>query len=381
MLVSGITLTVRIGNQKPKNVSRAFIDAIQSVQVIHSDQGRSGFEIIFQIGRLGAREQKDYHLVKEPDLNPGNRVILIVTLQAKAYLLMDGIITHQELSPSAEPGASTFTIKGEDVSVMMDRKESPVEHPKENDKVIVEQILRNYRKYGIKADVAKPPVDAPSLKQRIPVKHGTDLHYIQKLAQRYAYVFYVEPGPKSGENTAYWGPPKKPREQPQKALTVNMGAFTNVDSINFQHNALEPTLVEGRVQDRKTNEIRGVKIMQSQRPALAKNPSLNQKNEDFLRITQFQQTGHLVSTAETRAQSMTDRSVDNAVYVSGELDTVRYGALLEIRQLVGLRGVGYRYDGLYYVKQVVHKLRKGEYKQGFTITREGLDTNVSSLPV
>ncbi len=379
MLVSGITLNVRIGKQTPKNVSRDFIDAIQSVEVIHSDQGHSGFEIIFQIGRLGRPDQKDYRLVTNPLLEPGNRVILIVTLQAKAYLLMDGIITHQELSPSAEPGASTFTIKGEDVSVVMDRKESPVEHPQQDDKVIVEEILRNYRKYGIKADVTDPPVDAPSRQERIPVKHGTDLNYIQKLARRYAYVFYVEPGPKSGQNTAYWGPPKEPREKPQKALTINMGGFTNVDSINFQHNALEPTLVEGRVQDRKTNEIEKVNTKRSQRPSLAKTPSLN--NQILRRTTQFKQTGHLLTTAQTRAQSMTDRSVDSAISVRGELDTVRYGALLEVRQLVGLRGVGYRHDGVYYVKQVVHKLRKGEYKQGFTITREGLDTNDERLPV
>lgn len=379
MLVSGITLTVRIGKKTPKNVSRNFIDAIQSVEVIHSDEGHSGFEIIFQIGRLGRRDQKDYRLVSDPLLEPGNRVILIVTLQAKAYLLMDGIITHQELSPSAEPGASTFTIKGEDVSVVMDRKESPVEHPQQDDKVIVEQILRKYRHYGVIADVTKPPVAAPSRQERIPVKHGTDLNYIQELAELYSYVFYVEPGPKSEQNTAYWGPPKQPREQPQKALTINMGAFTNVDSINFQHNALEPTLVEGRVQDRKTNKIDNLTINKSGRPSLAKKPSLN--NQTLRRTTQFKQTGHLFSTAQTRAQSITNRSVDNAVSVRGELDTVRYGALLEIRQLVGLRGVGYRHDGVYYVKEVVHKLRKGEYKQSFTITREGVNTNVSSLSV
>jgi hypothetical protein len=39
---------------------------------------------------------------------------------------------------------------------------------------------------------------------------------------------------------------------------------------------------------------------------------------------------------------------------------------------VGLRGAGHSFDGLYYVKSVTHNIRRGEYKQSFTLTREGL---------
>ena len=39
--------------------------------------------------------------------------------------------------------------------------------------------------------------------------------------------------------------------------------------------------------------------------------------------------------------------------------------------LVGVRGVGNSYDGSYYVKQVTHRLKLGEYKQSFSLSREG----------
>ena len=39
--------------------------------------------------------------------------------------------------------------------------------------------------------------------------------------------------------------------------------------------------------------------------------------------------------------------------------------------LVGLRGAGFTYDGLYYVKSVSHAISKGQYKQRFSLTREG----------
>ena len=42
-----------------------------------------------------------------------------------------------------------------------------------------------------------------------------------------------------------------------------------------------------------------------------------------------------------------------------------------------MRGAGSAYDGLYYVKSVTHNIKRGEYKQSFTLTRNGL---ISTLP-
>ena len=42
-----------------------------------------------------------------------------------------------------------------------------------------------------------------------------------------------------------------------------------------------------------------------------------------------------------------------------------------------MRGAGPAFDGLYYVKSVTHKIKRGEYKQNFTLTRNGL---VSTVP-
>jgi hypothetical protein len=55
----------------------------------------------------------------------------------------------------------------------------------------------------------------------------------------------------------------------------------------------------------------------------------------------------------------------------GEVDTVRYGHVLRARGLVGIRGAGISYDGHYYVKSVTHHLSRGEYRQGFSVSREG----------
>ena len=51
--------------------------------------------------------------------------------------------------------------------------------------------------------------------------------------------------------------------------------------------------------------------------------------------------------------------------------------MLKARRLVGVRGAGVAFDGLYFVKTVTHKISRGSYTQDFTLVRNGL---VSTLP-
>jgi hypothetical protein len=94
----------------------------------------------------------------------------------------------------------------------------------------------------------------------------------------------------------------------------------------------------------------------------------------LLSLSKFQ-----TAQADGHAQAITGRSVDDVVTVTEELDTLRYGALLQLRGLVDFRGVEYSYDGFYYVKSVTHKISRGQYKQNFTITREGVGTTTQRV--
>jgi hypothetical protein len=92
-----------------------------------------------------------------------------------------------------------------------------------------------------------------------------------------------------------------------------------------------------------------------------------------IRTTLLEQgTGALDETqARARAQGITDKSVDNVVTAQGELDGLQYGGVLKPRGIVGVRGAGLTHDGSYYVKSVSHSISKGQYKQRFSLTREG----------
>ena len=147
----GIYLTLLIGPTIPAPVPSVLTDALKSMEVKNTDEGRDGFQITFTLGRSGQPNSdfSDYPLINNPLLKPFNRVIIILTFGASPKVLIDGFITHQQLNPSNEPGKSTLTITGEDVSIMMDMEEKSDTHPNQSDVDIVTQIILSYGQYGL----------------------------------------------------------------------------------------------------------------------------------------------------------------------------------------------------------------------------------------
>jgi hypothetical protein len=369
MSLLGTHLTLLLGPTVPVPAPPGFLEDFERAEITHRDEGRSGFQVTFRVGRTSA-DLLDYALLASPLLRPMNRLVLVITFNCIPQVLMDGIITDQQFAPGSRAGESTLTVTGEDVSVMMDLEEKSAEHPAQPEAVIALKIIASYAQYGLIPMVIPPPsIDIPLPTERVPVQQGTDLEYLREMAGRFGYVFYITPGPAPLTNTAYWGPPVR-MGVPQKAISINMGPNSNADIPSFRYDSLATTFVAGQVQDRMLNQTLPVRTFASTRLPLVSQPAW--ATQPHTRTRQFRQSGLNTVQAYTRAQAEIDASTDRVVEVTGELDAARYEALLRPRGLVGLRGAGYSYDGFYYVKSVTHNVRKGEYKQNFTLTREGL---------
>jgi hypothetical protein len=370
------TLTLLVGPTVPVPAPPDLLDALDQVEVSTAVRGRSGFQLSFSAGRSGPADLIDYPLLSRPTLRPFGRVVLLITFGGAPKVLMDGVITHRELTPGTAPGGGRLTVTGEDVSVMMDLEEKNAEHPAQAESVIAVVLIASYPTYGLIPQVIPPPlIDPPIPIERIPVQRGTDLAYLNEMAARFGFVCYVIPGPAPMTNTVYWGPPVR-AGAPQRALTVDMGAETNVQHISFRNDGLAPTKVRGVIQDRTTNQAIPVQSVASLRVPLSAEP-------DWLtlpagRTTLTTGSGLSTSQALARAQGAMDASTDS-VTATGTLDALRYGELLSARGLVGLRGAGYTHDGLWYVKQVSHRIRRGEYTQSFTLTRDGSGSTVPAV--
>lgn len=366
-MLKGLHLTLLIGPAVPVPAPPPVIDALTSIQVT-SGRDRSGFQITFAVSKksplLTTMLPAGYF---DPMIT---RVIIIVTVGGMPNVLMDGIVTRQELTPSNQPGQSTLTITGEDLSVLMGVVEMPfMRWPAMPEIARVNAILAKYAVFGI-IPIVIPPIftDVPVPTKSIPTQTGTDLDYIKLLASRHGYVFYVEPGPAPGASIAYWGPDIR-QPVPQPALNVNMAPHDNVESLQFSLDGLAKKIVVITIYDPVTEKITipiplpNISILRPPLGARLTPPAKVEFPESISKLN--------VSQALARALGV-PFSASDAITGSGQLDVLRYGRVLRSRQLVGVRGAGIAYDGLYYVQSVTHNIKRGDYKQNFNLSRDGL---------
>lgn len=378
MTLANIQLSLLIGQLMPLPAPAELMRALQSVSINQSYDGPGGFQIVFRAER-GAALSLDYALFNNPRLKPGSRVVLTAAIKGTPRVLMDGIIDHYQFNPASGSTGASLTVSGEDLTALMNMVEVSLEYPGMGDWEIALLVLAKYAALGV-MPVVIPPLSSPISDplEEIPQQSDTDRGYLQALAAKHSYVFSLQPGPVPLMSQAYWGPLIK-IGLPQKALTVDMGAATNVESINFTYDAQTPTQVYGAVSDADTELVVPVLTMTSTNlPPLVMEPALL-ANQPFVRKSMLRYQGPDALEGQQLAQAITNQSTEAAVTASGTLDVLRYGDVLTAPGLVGVRGVGQSYDGYYYVKSVDHQLSPGEYKQNFTLSREGLGSLIPEV--
>jgi hypothetical protein len=382
-MLKGVLLTLQMGPAVPAPVPLEVIEALTSVQVTVGSGQRSGFQLTFGASKQSLLART---LIPAGYFDPMIRVIIVVTVNGSPEVIMDGLITRQQLTPSNEPGQSTLVITGEDVSQAMDLTGLPkIPFAAMPPEARVALLLAKYAVLGIVPEVIPSiMINVQNPADRIPTQDGTDLQYITQLANEVGYVFYVEPGPVPGMNRAYWGPEIKVGAV-QPALSVNMDSQTNVESINFTYDGLTKTLyllfIQALISPAK------VPIPIPVPDVTPLNPPLGVKPAPPLHVKLIgeapgakETTKYSPVQAAATGLAAAAKSAD-VITGSGTLDVVRYGQPLRARQLVGVRGAGPAYDGLYYVKSVTHDIKHGEYKQNFTLSRNALIPFSSTVPV
>lgn len=361
-----IHLTLMMGKTIPVPVRLPLSDALLNAQVTVTAGQASGFQLVFDLAKIAVINTV---LLPSGFFDPEIRVILVVTVNGTPTVLMDGIITQQEVDVANEAGSSTLTITGQDLTALMDLVEkNAASFPGTTDAERATTIIGGYAKYGITAKVVTEKFPyAPDPKVQTDFQQGTDLAYLNQLAQDNGYVFYLSPGPLPGQSTGYWGPEVRTGAA-QPALTINSDAASNVEQLTFTYDGSAREQPSALVLSETSRAITSSKVppLTLLYPRLAKRPALALKQvmlDDTANETQQQVWAEQLALVAQSAQAIT---------VSGTLDVVRYGRVLQPRALVGVRGAGVTYDGLYYVTSVTHNLQRGEYTQDFTLAREGV---------
>ena len=371
-------MTLMMGPIIPFRAPAVVMDALESVEVKTAAGSASGFTMTLQCDSRSTLNRIFIILGAQSitPVLPALRILVIVTINGTAQPLFDGVLTNVQMQPSLRGSAGTITVTGEDLTRVMDGIDwSGLPFPAMPIEAQVALICAKYLPFGI-VPLIIPTIffDVPIPIEEIPAQQGTDLDYIKELASQVGYEFYIEPGPVAGTNVAYFGPEIKVGI-PQPALNVDMDALTNVESINFKFDPKVGVLPIVFIQNKLTRlpiplPIPNINPLQ---------PPLGLLPTPIANIAVLKDTAKLSPLKALEAGVVKAAQSQDSVSASGSLNVLHYGRPLKARQLVGVRGAGFAYDGLYYVKSVTSTLKHGEFKQQFELTRNGLISTVNRV--
>jgi hypothetical protein len=374
-----VHLTLLMGPVVPIPIPRVVIDALQTVTVTTAAGSPSGFQLEFEFANDSALNTLFLIAAgtNSSSATPPLRIILVVTLNGMPTPLFDGALTNVDVQAGQNGSAGKITVTGTDLTAVMDLIDfSGLPYPAMPIEARFALICAKYAAFGL---IPLPiPVlfpDVPIPVERIPTHQGTDLQYVRKLADDVGYVFYIEPGPAPGTNVAYFGPEIKVGI-PQPALNIDMDAHTNVESMSFSFDPTKGVLPVVFIQNPQTRVPIPIPIpnLNPLQPPLGVLPT------PLANITVLKDTAKLnPMQAISRGLAEAKKSQDS-VTATGELNVLRYGRMLKARGLVGVRGAGIAYDGLYFVESVTSTLSRGAFKQRFTLTRNGLISITPKVP-
>jgi hypothetical protein len=372
----GFYLTLMMGSFTASPVPQPVIDALTEVQVNSALGSQGGFQLKFTLGKQSPLQR----MLASGFFDPRTRVIIAVTVNGSNEVLMDGIITKQDIAPSSASGKSTLTITGLDLTALMDFIDlTGIPYPALPLALIVEAILAKYLVLGI------VPAAIPTLISLIsnpldnyPKQQGTDYAYITSLAQQVGAIFYLDPGPEVGTSLAYWGPDiARMFGSAQSAVSIDFDASSNIDSLSFSYDGTLATQYVVTIIEKNSKlpipiPVPNIDILK---------PRLSSQSPPILKVTQI--TPSASDDPTQAALAAVGKMFDTADVISGsgQLDVLRYGRVFKARQLADVRGAGKYYDGQYYVKSVTHNIKRGEYKQSFTLARGGVGSTVATVNV
>jgi len=371
---SELTLGLMMGKVSADPVPRAVMEALTEVSVkIGSSAGEaSGFDLKFATSKQSLITTQ---LLPSGYFDPPSRVVISATLRGVTTVLMDGVITTQDIVPSDESGKSVLSVKGEDLTRMMDLIDFSglFAFPAMPAELRVLLMVAKYTPIYKILPLVIPSVliDTSTPLDGVPQQSGTDLAYIKVLAERVGYAFYLQPGPLPGMSTAYWGPklraaiPFLPSPTP---FAIDWDGRSNVESMSFSFDGFKKTLFVVLI---KLDDV-AIPIPIPVPDVTPLSPPLGRKSPIPLKVTPL--TGLAGYTPLQAAAIALAKAADAANVITGQgsLDVLRYGSILNARTVVQVRGAGITYDGDYYVDSVTHTIRPGSYKQSFSLLRNAL---------
>jgi hypothetical protein len=310
------------------------------VEVVESMGQATTFKLFYHIDI----SEGDLPMLTDSRLDPGSEVTILVPTDNGTHCLVKGPVNGQRIHVQHGGAGSTLEVQGIDNTIAMDREAKSQVWEGVKDSDAVSAILGNY---GFAPDVETTSAQHDADKHTL-VQRSSDLTFVQQLARRNGYLFWVSCDASGVETAHFKRPPLD--EQTDVELIINL-ASPNIDTFDIDWDVERPTSVETLQLDLNAlTDIDGG-VDQTPQTLLAANglaDIVGDTHSQFISAPS-DDGGDLRARAEgaliesdwfIRARCATNLAV--------------LGAIVRAHSVVAVRGAGSRHSGSYWVKQTQH---------------------------
>ncbi|HKQ69133.1 MAG TPA: contractile injection system protein, VgrG/Pvc8 family [Polyangiaceae bacterium] len=300
-----------------------------------------------------------WRFLDDEALRPWARIGISLTVADEERPLLDGYVTEARSHVSPDESGSHLELVGMDASVLMALEEKTRDWANKKDSDIAETILREH---GFTPHVEDTEVVHDEAVSTI-LQRETDIRFLKRLADRNGFECVIR------GTDAYFEPPSLD-EEPLPTLATHFGGETNLTSFDARWDAVRSTGVQMSRIDALSKELETAAITTSALELLGRDAAPAAPGTPSLAFVK-----QAVSTNLADLQRLCQAQFDEAswfVSARGEVDTAAYGAVLEARRVVPIKGVGGPFSGVYYLTSVRHRFTPERHEQHFTARRNAL---------
>jgi hypothetical protein len=320
---------------------------------------RMGQATTYRLHYAAQIREGDIPLLADARLDAGSNISVLLPTADGHQCLVKGPVTGQRIGLQHGGAGSTLTVQGSDTSITMDREARSQVWAGLTDSDAVSSILATY---GFVPDVESTAASHSEDKHTL-IQRGTDLGFVQQLARRNGFLFWLSCDEFGLETAHFKRPPLDVVGDAE--LVINLDP-SNLSQLDIEWDVERPTSVESLQLD------------------------LNMKNNIDGGASATPQTllgdrGLADITGDTRSLYLTAPADD-----AGDLLSRSEGALIEsdwfiraacqasfavlrqpvrAHQVVNLRGAGSRHSGHYFVSAVRHVIDDASHRMEIELLR------------
>jgi hypothetical protein len=303
----------------------------------------------------------DLPLLIDDRLGPGSHLSILVPGDPTDVCLVKGPVTGQRASMVHGGAGSKLDVLGADRLTEMDREAKSVVWSEVKDSDVAAAV---FSAYGFAPDMEATDGLHPEPKHTL-VQRDSDLRFVQRLARRNGFLFWVTCDAFGIETAHFKRPPLKGSDAAE--LIINL-ENPSVDALNIEWDVERPTSAEARQLDLNT-----AGVLDGGAPHVSQVP-LGDKSLSAIatgtRSLQLAAPADDVGDLRARAEGAL---IEAGWFLRARCRTSleALGAPVRSHTTVNLRGAGTRHSGRYFVASVRHLIDPSGHLMDIEMLRNG----------